>query len=128
MSNVNHYHLAILGAGPAGLSAAGRAAWYSKQDKIQDSSYILLEGSSGRANTIFNYQKGKFVMAEPGYLDLRSDFEFEAGTRENILSGWDDTIDETELNVQYNAIIVSCPVTLSFIHLVFSTMPSYIST
>ncbi|MEQ8955513.1 MAG: NAD(P)-binding domain-containing protein, partial [Gammaproteobacteria bacterium] len=99
----SHYHLAIIGAGPAGLSAAGRAAWYSRQQNGEDRSYLLLEGSPEIAHTIYNYQKGKFVMAEPGYLELRSDLPFEANSREAILQYWQERAAESGLNIQFNA-------------------------
>lgn len=103
MPKANHYYLAIIGAGPAGLSAAGRAAWYAAQGNAPDSSYILVEGSADLANTIFNYQKGKFVMAEPGYLMLRSDLSFQAGSREDILSSWESSAKSVEMNIRSDA-------------------------
>src|ERR1700754_3953784 len=84
------FTIAIIGAGPAGLSAAARAADRDRRAGRSAPSYILLEGFSEHAKTIQRYQKGKHVMAEPGFLDLRSDFAFEAGTRERILGGWAD--------------------------------------
>ena len=48
-------------------------------------SHVLLEAEQHPADTIFKYQKGKFVMAEPSILPLRSTFSFEAGSRETIL-------------------------------------------
>ena len=76
---VERVHIAIIGSGPAGLSAAGRAAHYDRERKHASPSYVLLEGSAAPAKTIQRYQKGKHVMAEPGYLELRSDFEFAEG-------------------------------------------------
>lgn len=58
------YHLAVIGAGPAGLSAAARAAEIDRRMKRASPSYILLEGSPKVAKTIQRYQKGKHVMAE----------------------------------------------------------------
>src|SRR5687767_14993767 len=96
------YNIAIIGAGPAGLSAAGRAADRDRQaGRSSNPSYVLLEGFSLHAKTIQRYQKGKHVMAEPGFLDLRSDMKFAAGTRERILQSWADTLDEMEVHVQY---------------------------
>jgi NADPH-dependent 2,4-dienoyl-CoA reductase/sulfur reductase-like enzyme len=40
------YHIAIVGAGPAGLSAAGRAAHYDAEAGVASPGYILLEGFS----------------------------------------------------------------------------------
>lgn len=103
MSEAEHFHIAIIGAGPAGLSAAGRAAWYQDNGGQGDRSYVLLEGAAGIANTIFNYQKGKYVMAEPGYLDLRSDFQFGANSRESILESWQATLESNSLNIRFDS-------------------------
>ncbi len=73
--------IAIVGSGPSGLSAAAHAAELGL-------SYALLEAEPHLSNTIFRYQKGKHVMAEPGVLPLRSPLKFEAGRREQILSNW----------------------------------------
>src|SRR5690606_24084447 len=79
----NQVQIAIVGAGPAGLSAAAHAA-------TQGISHVLLEGTPHIANTIQRYQKGKHVMAEPGFLPLRSDVPFEPGSREDLLAAWQD--------------------------------------
>ncbi len=96
------YDIAVIGAGPAGLSAAARAA---AQDRSAGSGprHILLEGFTAHAKTIQRYQKGKHVMAEPGFLDLRSDMRFDAGTRERILEEWQKGLAETGVNVRMNA-------------------------
>ena len=97
------YHTAIIGAGPAGLSAAGRAAEYDREAGRSEPSYVLLEGHSTFSKTIQKYQKGKHVMAEPGFLNLRSPMPFEAGRREEILGAWQDTLDSQGINIRYNA-------------------------
>jgi Fe-S-cluster-containing hydrogenase component 2/thioredoxin reductase len=97
------YQIAIIGAGPAGLSAAARAAARDRQARRSSPSYILLEGFSAYAKTIQRYQKGKHVMAEPGFLDLRSDLGFSAGSREKILSVWSDGLRQLGVNIRYNA-------------------------
>jgi Fe-S-cluster-containing hydrogenase component 2/CRP-like cAMP-binding protein/thioredoxin reductase len=95
------YQLAILGAGPAGLSCAARAAEIDRRTQQPSPTYVLLEGFSLPAKTIQRYQKGKYVMAEPGFLDLRSDVRFGAGTREGILGNWIEDIARQQLNVAY---------------------------
>ncbi|MBL8267400.1 cyclic nucleotide-binding domain-containing protein, partial [Steroidobacter sp.] len=65
--------------------------------------YILLEGFNAHAKTIQRYQKGKHVMAEPGFLDLRSDLGFAAGSREKILSAWGDGLNSLAVNLRHNA-------------------------
>jgi Fe-S-cluster-containing hydrogenase component 2/thioredoxin reductase len=97
------YQIAIIGAGPAGLSAAARAAARDNQSRRASPSYILLEGFNAHAKTIQRYQKGKHVMAEPGFLDLRSDLGFGAGSREKILSAWGDGLRQLRVNIRQNA-------------------------
>jgi Fe-S-cluster-containing dehydrogenase component/thioredoxin reductase/CRP-like cAMP-binding protein len=88
--------VAILGAGPGGLSAAARAA----HRRI---SHVVLEASDKHANTIQRYQRLKHVMSEPGMVPLRSDIQFRAGTREAVLANWQRGITERGIRVQYGA-------------------------
>jgi Fe-S-cluster-containing hydrogenase component 2/CRP-like cAMP-binding protein/thioredoxin reductase len=98
------YKVAIIGSGPAGLSAAAHAASIGM-------SHVLLEKTDHLSDTIFKYQKGKHVMATPSNLILRSGgvkdgaggLEFEAGKRETILGAWDRQAEEYGVNVKYNA-------------------------
>ena len=87
------FRIVIVGSGPAGLSAAARAA----ELKL---SYLLLEAESHLSNTIFRYQKGKHVMAEPSVLPLRSPLPFGAGKREQILGGWAEGAGRLALNAR----------------------------
>ncbi len=93
------FEIAIIGAGPGGLSAAARAA----QRRM---SHVLLEAAEQHANTIQQYQRYKHVMAEPSLLPLRSDVAFEAGRREKILASWQDSIEQSGINVRYRAEVV----------------------
>ena len=88
--------IAIIGSGPAGLSAAARAAALGL-------SHALLEKTDHLSDTIFKYQKGKLVMATPTRLDLRSDCDFDEGIREDILATWDRQMAEQRVNVAYQA-------------------------
>ena len=92
--------VAIIGAGPAGLSAAAHAAKLGLD-------HILLEAQSHLADTIHKYQKGKHVMAEPGFLDLRSPLSFTAGTRESILDKFDRESAACGTRVQHNAVVTA---------------------
>lgn len=106
---MEHYRIAIIGAGPAGLSAAAEAALSERSDATPVSAnpkHILLESSPAHANTIQRYQKGKHVMDEPSYLDLRSPLHFTAGKRESVLEAWADGIRDTGINIRYNAEVV----------------------
>ena len=88
------FKIAIVGSGPGGLSAAARAA-------ERGESHVLLEAEEHLSNTIYRYQKGKFVMDEPGILPLRSPVPFKAGSRETILGGWDEAAKNLKINVRY---------------------------
>ncbi len=92
------FKIAIIGSGPAGLSAAAHAA----ELKIP---HILLESEKHAADTIYKYQKGKHVMAEPGVLPLRSPMSFGAGTREKIIGTWDEELNKYAVNMRYGALV-----------------------
>ena len=90
------YRIAIVGSGPAGLSAASRAAQLGL-------SHVLLEKTDHLSDTIYKYQKGKHVMATPSQLVLRSDIDFAAGKREAVLDTWDLQTGANKVNVKLNA-------------------------
>jgi cGMP-dependent protein kinase 2 len=90
------HRIAIVGSGPAGLSAAARAAALGLD-------HVLLEKTDHLSDTIYKYQKGKHVMATPSLLVLRSDAQFDAGKRETILAQWDEDAKRVGVNVRYHA-------------------------
>ncbi|NQX94536.1 MAG: NAD(P)-binding domain-containing protein [Erythrobacter sp.] len=113
------YKVAIIGSGPAGMSAAAHAAKLGM-------SHILLEKTDHLSDTIYKYQKGKHVMATPSDLALRgggyeegvqTGCEFEEGKREKILGIWnkhcglenpeiptyEGDVDTFDVNVKLNA-------------------------
>ena len=90
------FKIAIIGSGPAGLSAAAHAA-------KNGLSHILLEKTDHLSDTIFRYQKGKHVMATPSVLVLRADAEFDAGKREKILDQWNRDVSAAGVKVQFNS-------------------------
>ena len=90
------YRIATVGSGPAGLSAASRAAKLGL-------SHVLLEKTDHLSDTIYKYQKGKHVMATPSQLVLRSDVDFAAGKREAVLDTWDIQTDANGVTVRKNA-------------------------
>ena len=94
------FKIAIIGSGPGGISAAARAA-------ERGESHVLLEAESHLSNTIYRYQKGKFVMDEPGILPLRSPVPFKAGSRESILGGWDEAAKKLKINVKFQHEVTS---------------------
>jgi thioredoxin reductase len=90
------FRIAVVGSGPAGLSAAAHAA------KI-GVSHVLLEKTDHLSHTIYSYQKKKYVMATPVQLVLRSDLGFQADYREAILDVWNTGVAAVGVNVRYNA-------------------------
>ena len=114
------HHIAIVGAGPAGLSAAARAADRDREAGVASPTHILLEGSPKHADTIQRYQKGKLVMAEPGYLDLRSDLTFERGSREAILDAWEGGIAALGINIRHDVTLTGIEGELGDFRLAFA--------
>src|SRR5438105_9067013 len=86
------YKVIIVGAGPGGLSAAARA-------QANQMEYLLFDKGE-LVNTLYeDYQYGKFVQAFPSTIPARSDLSFDAGSREEILGGWNAYADKNHLNV-----------------------------
>ena len=94
------HRIAILGSGPAGLSAAAHAA-------ARGVSHVLLEKSDHLSDTIFRYQRGKHIMATPSQLVVRADVSFEPGKREAILEAWAAEAAKHRINVRYHAEVKS---------------------
>jgi thioredoxin reductase/Fe-S-cluster-containing dehydrogenase component len=94
------FDIAILGAGPAGLSAAARAAQ-------RGLTHVVLESAARHANTIQQYQYRKHVMSEPGLLPLRSDLAFTAGRREQILDTWSAGIQKNNAHIRYHSEVIA---------------------
>ena len=94
------FDLAIIGAGPAGLAAAGHG-------QANGMRYVLLERAAHLADTINSYQARKFVMAEPTMIPARGDLPFKAGSRESILGGWERYVAERGINVRHGAEVKS---------------------
>ncbi len=90
------FKIAIVGSGPSGLSAAAHAAELGVP-------HVLLESENHPADTIYKYQKGKYVMAEPSILPLRSPLSFAAGTREQVLGAWDEGVAKHKVNLRKRA-------------------------
>jgi CRP-like cAMP-binding protein/thioredoxin reductase/Fe-S-cluster-containing hydrogenase component 2 len=90
------YEIAIIGSGPAGLSAATHAAELGV-------AHVLIEAEDHLSNTIYKYQKGKHVMAEPQILPLRSPLAFAAAKREAVLDAWNRGVEAAKVNVRFSS-------------------------
>lgn len=93
----SHFQIAIIGSGPAGLSAGARAA----ERKL---SHMLFEKSE-LGNTIYEYQLRKHVMDEPARLPLRSPLPFKASSREQVLEGWAATVRDIGVRVKREEVL-----------------------
>ena len=85
------YDLIIVGAGPAGLSAAMQA-------KQRSLSCLVLESGSKIASTIREFSVGKWVMAEPDAMSLRAALPFAANSREALLHHWQAAADDIDIH------------------------------
>jgi thioredoxin reductase/CRP-like cAMP-binding protein/Fe-S-cluster-containing hydrogenase component 2 len=83
--------VAIIGAGPAGIAAAANAAKHQMSHALFEKAQL--------ANTIYDYQKAKLVMAEPRKLPLRSLIDFQEGSREAVLGVWEQGVRDTGVNL-----------------------------
>jgi CRP-like cAMP-binding protein/thioredoxin reductase/Fe-S-cluster-containing hydrogenase component 2 len=86
------YRVAILGSGPAGLSAATHAASLGL-------SHVLLEKTDHLSDTIHRYQLGKLIMATPAQVPQRADLRFKQDKREQILETWDEDVAKFRVKV-----------------------------
>jgi thioredoxin reductase len=101
-----HYTTVIIGSGPAGISAGGRAAALDRAAGHREPTHLLVEAFELPAKTIQRYQRGKHVMAQPAYLALRSDCAFDAGSRERVLEEWGADLERLGVNVRYGAEVI----------------------
>jgi thioredoxin reductase (NADPH) len=88
------YDVAIIGAGPAGLSASLAAQQYGLK-------YLTLEQGEIAA-TIRQYPRQKFLMAEPIEIPLYGNLYVGDGSKEALLSVWETIIANTGVKVNTN--------------------------
>ncbi len=94
------FKIAVVGAGPAGMSAAARAAQLGIP-------HVLIEAAPNVADTVRRYPRGKLVMAEPGQLPLRSALGFAAGPREAVLETWRQALAGLGVNLKAAATVAT---------------------
>ena len=86
------YDVIVVGAGPAGISAALAA-------KSEGFNVLILEQGT-KANTIRNYPRQKFVMAEPVMIPVYGQLWMEDTSKETLLERWQEIIASTGLTIQ----------------------------
>jgi thioredoxin reductase/Pyruvate/2-oxoacid:ferredoxin oxidoreductase delta subunit len=88
------FDLAIVGSGPAGLSAALEA-------HRRGLHYIVLEQGT-LADTVRKYPRHKILFAEPVTIPLYGDLWIADASKESLLSVWESIVAETGLRIQTN--------------------------
>ena len=88
------FDIVIVGAGPGGIGAGAHAARRDLKHVVLDSARI--------ANTIYRYQKGKLVMAEPSQIPLHPELQldFREGSREDVLAAWNEGTEAAGTNLR----------------------------
>jgi thioredoxin reductase (NADPH) len=86
------YDVIVVGAGPAGTSAALAA--------MKEGLKVLVLEQGTQANTIRNYPRQKFVMAEPVMIPLYGPLWMEDTSKESLLERWQQIIASTGLAIQ----------------------------
>jgi thioredoxin reductase (NADPH) len=86
------YDVIVVGAGPAGTSAALAA--------MQEGLKVLVLEQGTQANTIRNYPRQKFVMAEPVMIPVYGPLWMEDTSKESLLERWQQIIASTGLAIQ----------------------------
>jgi len=86
--------IAIIGAGPAGISA-------SLQATKQKLSFVTLEQDT-LGGTVLNYPRQKLVMTQPMEIPLYGKVKFREIIKEDLLGLWSDVIQKTGLEIKTN--------------------------
>ncbi len=87
-----HFDVIVVGAGPAGTSAALSA--------MKENLKVLVLEQGTTANTIRHYPRQKFVMAEPVMMPLHGPLWMEDSSKEGLLERWQKIITATGLAIQ----------------------------
>ncbi len=85
------YDVIVVGAGPAGTSTALAA--------VNEGLRVLVLEQGTQANTIRNYPRQKFVMAEPVMIPLYGPLWMEDTSKESLLERWEQIIAATGLAI-----------------------------
>lgn len=87
-----HYEIAIVGAGPAGISA-GLGAIERNID------YILID-QTDLGGTVAQFPRGKMVMTSPAELPIIGKVKFGEVQKEELLGFWEDVVEKTGLRLE----------------------------
>ena len=87
-----HHDIAIVGSGPAGISA-GLGAIERKLD------YVLLD-QSDLGGTVAQFPRGKMVMTSPAELPIIGTVKFGEVQKEELISFWQGVVEKTGLQIR----------------------------
>lgn len=93
LSGKYDYDIAIIGAGPAGISVAREA-------QKKGLSYIIIEASEKPFETIRNFPKGKAMIYEPTGEKQKSELNLQGKKKEDLLQYLDTKVQEFNLQIQ----------------------------
>ena len=88
------YDIIIVGAGPAGLSAALQAKKMKLKFKILEQDTV--------GGTLAHYPRGKMVMSQPAKLPIVGEFYYREASKEQLIDFWHDAIRKGDLQIQSN--------------------------
>jgi thioredoxin reductase (NADPH) len=91
----NPYDVIIVGAGPAGLSAALGAI----ESKLR---YVIIEQETSLGGAIFQYPRNKIAMTAPVKLPVVGQMHFKEVSKEKLLEFWHGIIQKTGIRLNYN--------------------------
>jgi thioredoxin reductase (NADPH) len=86
--------LVIVGAGPAGISAALAA----RQKGLK---FIVLEQDT-IGGSIAHYPRGKIVMTQPAVLPIIGEFQFREASKETLMKFWKSAVDQIRDQIKIN--------------------------
>ncbi len=93
------FDLIVVGAGPAGISTSLAA--------LKEGLIVLTLEQGSVANTIRNYPRQKFVMAEPVMIPVYGPLTIHNSSKEALLQRWEEMIAKTGLKVRQEERVLS---------------------
>jgi thioredoxin reductase len=84
----------IVGAGPAGISAAMAAAEKGMSYRVMEQDTV--------GGTIAHYPRGKVVMTAPATLPIIGEFNFGETSKESLMEFWEDVVQRSGIKISTN--------------------------